>query len=231
MKNENYINVQGWMINDMELKGNELLIYAIIYGFTQDGESEYHGSMRYIAEALKITKGSVHSCMEKLLKKSLIEISTMDHKNGNKYRTCAVQKMNAKKVSRSKIGTQPVQKMNATRSKIGTNNNNTNNKTNNNIAKQSFAEKHKKEIPLVLEKFKEISPSLSYGNKTQRNAAAEMIEKYGIEETLRMVDQVLAIQGKKYAPRATTPHAMWQKIGDIAAYLKSEASSNRIVQI
>ena len=32
---ENYITVQGWMVTDLNLKGNELLIYACIYGFSQ----------------------------------------------------------------------------------------------------------------------------------------------------------------------------------------------------
>ena len=35
IKNENYVLIQGWMINELKLKGNELLIYALIYGFSQ----------------------------------------------------------------------------------------------------------------------------------------------------------------------------------------------------
>ena len=34
MENNNYINIQGWMINNLGLKGNALVIYAIIYGFS-----------------------------------------------------------------------------------------------------------------------------------------------------------------------------------------------------
>ena len=30
------------MVTDLKLKGNDLLIYAIIYGFTQDGEQEVY---------------------------------------------------------------------------------------------------------------------------------------------------------------------------------------------
>ena len=36
VKNENYLVIQGWMITELKLKGNELLIYAIIYGFSQN---------------------------------------------------------------------------------------------------------------------------------------------------------------------------------------------------
>ena len=34
---DNYVAIQGWMITDLNLKGNDLLIYAVIYGFSQDG--------------------------------------------------------------------------------------------------------------------------------------------------------------------------------------------------
>ena len=33
IKDENFIMIQGWMVNMLNLKGNELLVYAIIYGF------------------------------------------------------------------------------------------------------------------------------------------------------------------------------------------------------
>ena len=35
VKSENYITIQGWMVTELKLKGNELLIYALIFGFTQ----------------------------------------------------------------------------------------------------------------------------------------------------------------------------------------------------
>ena len=72
MENENYINIQGWMINDLNLKGNELLLYAIIYGFSQNGEGEYYGSQRYISKALKISLPTANKLINSLLKKGLI---------------------------------------------------------------------------------------------------------------------------------------------------------------
>ena len=44
-----YIAIQDWMISDLQLKGNELLTYALIYGFSQDGESEFKGSLKYLS--------------------------------------------------------------------------------------------------------------------------------------------------------------------------------------
>ena len=44
VKDENYYQITGWMINRLGLKGAKLNIFAIIYGFSQDGESEFSGS-------------------------------------------------------------------------------------------------------------------------------------------------------------------------------------------
>lgn len=69
---ENYINIQGWMVTDLGLKGNELLIYAIIYGFSQDGESEFNGSASYLAEWTNSTKRGIFKSLKKLVEKNLI---------------------------------------------------------------------------------------------------------------------------------------------------------------
>mgnify|MGYP000830993025 CR=1 FL=1 len=47
-KKQSYIVVLDWMVEKYHLKGNELLAYALIYGFSQDEESEYKGSYSYI---------------------------------------------------------------------------------------------------------------------------------------------------------------------------------------
>lgn len=73
MKNENYILIQGWMINELKLSGNELLVYSIIYGFSQDGESSFQGSSNYIAECLNISQRSVFTILQKLVEKDLIK--------------------------------------------------------------------------------------------------------------------------------------------------------------
>lgn len=43
-KKQSYIVVLDWMVEKYHLKGNELLAYALIYGFSQDEESEYKGA-------------------------------------------------------------------------------------------------------------------------------------------------------------------------------------------
>lgn len=50
IKDENYYQIQGWMINRLGLKGVPLSVYAIVYGFSQDGENEYTGSLQYLCD-------------------------------------------------------------------------------------------------------------------------------------------------------------------------------------
>ena len=38
VKDDNYYITYGWMINQLQLKGNELQIFAIIYGFSQNNK-------------------------------------------------------------------------------------------------------------------------------------------------------------------------------------------------
>ena len=68
-----YIVIQDWMITDLGLRGNELLTYALIYGFSQDGESEFKGSLKYISEFLGISKSTAQRSIEKLVDRGIVE--------------------------------------------------------------------------------------------------------------------------------------------------------------
>lgn len=87
MKNENYINIQGWMTTRLGLKGNPLVIYAMIYGFSQDGESAFNGSLNYIARAVSVSKQTVINILNKLIKDKYIikKQSTYNGVKSNRY--------------------------------------------------------------------------------------------------------------------------------------------------
>ena len=72
IKDENFLSIQGWMVNRLNLKGNELLVYAIIYGFSQDGESRYTGSRRYLADWCGCSVKTVGNALASLVAKGLI---------------------------------------------------------------------------------------------------------------------------------------------------------------
>lgn len=67
-----YYTVQAWMVNDLGLHGNELALYAIIYGFSQDGRSEFVGSISYIQEWLGCSRQTVINTLKALLEKGLV---------------------------------------------------------------------------------------------------------------------------------------------------------------
>jgi hypothetical protein len=64
------------MVNDLELHGNELTLYAIIYGFSQDGRSEFVGSISYITEWLGCSRPTAIKALANLVEKGLISKRT-----------------------------------------------------------------------------------------------------------------------------------------------------------
>lgn len=72
VNDNNFIAIQGWMRTKLELKGYELLVYALIYGFSQDGNSKFSGTRRYIAEWCGCSMRTVDNTLTSLLSKKLI---------------------------------------------------------------------------------------------------------------------------------------------------------------
>lgn len=72
MKDSNYINIAGWMGNRLGLRGNELLCFAIIYGFSQDGESQFKGNLTFLSECMFCSQPTTLLCISKLLRLDLI---------------------------------------------------------------------------------------------------------------------------------------------------------------
>ena len=65
MAKERYIVIQEWML-DLGLKGSELLAYALIWGFCQDEESEFHGNVTYVAHWCGISRQQAVAVLKKL---------------------------------------------------------------------------------------------------------------------------------------------------------------------
>lgn len=83
MENTDFLNIQGWMINELNLKGNELIIYALIYGFTKDGVSEFRGSRQYMADWTNSSVRSVQNVVNSLVNKGMIEKNNHINKYGS----------------------------------------------------------------------------------------------------------------------------------------------------
>ena len=70
---EQFIVLQGWMITDLKLKGNELIIYACIYGFSQAENQVFSGSLQYLADWTNSTKQTVINGIKSLIEKGYLE--------------------------------------------------------------------------------------------------------------------------------------------------------------
>jgi len=73
INDNNYYVINGWMINRLRLKGVSLSTYAIIYGFSQDGENEFTGSLQYLCDFCGgVSKPTIIKALKELTEKGYI---------------------------------------------------------------------------------------------------------------------------------------------------------------
>lgn len=77
VREDNYFAVQGWMVTELKLKGNALMLYAIIYGFSQTTNTAFTGSVDYLCEWLGgVSRPTVINTLDNLVKQGLLTKST-----------------------------------------------------------------------------------------------------------------------------------------------------------
>lgn len=83
-----YTTVQGWMRTALHLKGQRLLAFAIIYGFSQDGVNDYRASLPYLMDWLGCSKPTAIQILKDLLKLNYISKSSFieEGQKRNKYK-------------------------------------------------------------------------------------------------------------------------------------------------
>ena len=67
-----YIHIEGWMREELDLKGNELLVYALIHGFSQEEQGCFFGSLDYISRMCGCTRPTAIDTLRKLRERGLI---------------------------------------------------------------------------------------------------------------------------------------------------------------
>lgn len=102
IKNENFIAIQGFMVKELGLSGNELIAYALIYGFSQDNESEFKGSLNYVAEWLNCSKTTAFNLLNKLADDGFIK-KTEKTINGVKFCNYSATKPNDEELKKIKL--------------------------------------------------------------------------------------------------------------------------------
>ena len=84
IKDENYFQVSGWMLNRLRLKGILLEVYAIIYGFSQDGQNSFTGSLQYLSDFTNTTKPTVIKALKELVERGYV-LKFERRENGVKF--------------------------------------------------------------------------------------------------------------------------------------------------
>lgn len=79
----NYLELKGWMITDLHLKGNDLLVYACIYGFSQAKGQCYYSSLQYLQDWTCSTRQGVTNSLNSLVDKGYLIKEA--HRPTNRY--------------------------------------------------------------------------------------------------------------------------------------------------
>lgn len=82
IKDTNFVTIQGWMRTKLNLKGNELLAYAVIYGFSQTDGAKFTGSRKYLAEWCGCSMATIDRTLNSLVDKGLISRTSYVTKHG-----------------------------------------------------------------------------------------------------------------------------------------------------
>ncbi|MDE7094395.1 MAG: helix-turn-helix domain-containing protein, partial [Oscillospiraceae bacterium] len=84
LKDGDFINIQSWMVTELHLKGNELMIFAKIFGFSTTEDQYFTGRLQYLMNWTGGTKATVISNLNSLIQKGYIE-KVEEYFNGVKF--------------------------------------------------------------------------------------------------------------------------------------------------
>lgn len=86
MKDTDFIYIPGWAVNHLNIKGNELLVYSIIFSYSRDGIQRYEAPAEYLASCIGASVSTVKDVLKRLVDKGLIVASSEKYK-GSVHRT------------------------------------------------------------------------------------------------------------------------------------------------
>ena len=88
-KKGSFVTLADWMVKKLNLNGDELVVYAIVYSFSQDGSSCFRGSLRFISFWTGRSRPTVIKILKLLLDKNYIFKKEINYTNLNtKYHYC-----------------------------------------------------------------------------------------------------------------------------------------------
>ena len=180
VKPTNTILLQGWMITELGLSGTSLIIYALIYGFTQTDDQWFYGSVDYIRQWANVTDKTARTTINNLVEKGYIDKKftngvTCSYRANLSLVDSIITKLSIKTPVNSTEVTSSIDKATSVNSsrdpgkndspspvKITDNNNIYNNKDNNNTNNEKSSEpieeatEHNMKLPTTIDPVKEV---------------------------------------------------------------------------
>ena len=77
-----YTVIHGWMVDELGLAGNDLLIYAVIYGYTAAG-GEFTGGAQHLRKMTGASRETVMRALRELTERDLIDRRKVTVKDGS----------------------------------------------------------------------------------------------------------------------------------------------------
>lgn len=97
-----YIHIEGWMREELDLKGNELLVYALIHGFSQEEQGCFFGSLDYISRMCGCGRNTTIRTLKSLVEQGLLHKKEYIENNVKECRYTAILGGSAKMAPVSK---------------------------------------------------------------------------------------------------------------------------------
>ena len=158
LKDDSNIQIYGWMATKLKLKGNELLIYAVIYSFSRNnnGEGVFNASTAYLCEWTNSSRQSITDCLNSLLNKKFI-IKVEDNSRKKKPNVYKINESIFDKTCKESLQ-EHVNKVDKTCKESLPNNNIINTKDNTIINTNNIATATDKEKEEILKTYTDINP-------------------------------------------------------------------------
>ena len=213
LKDDSNFQVYGWMSTKLKLKGNELLIYAIIYSFSRNnnGNGVFNASTSYISEWTGLVRKNIINCLSKLVEKKLI-IKLEDNSTKRKPNVYIINRLVLNQlVTKSNMTSYEKYLALVTKSNMTSyetkHNNNIINTIDNNIINDDNKE------PLNTEKqiekyydddFKEVADSFSnnihpINGKLEADMLIDLIDEYGKQWVIEGITEMVKYHGTNVA--------------------------------
>ena len=224
--NEKYIHIEGWMLSELKLKGNELLVYAIIYGFSRIEGHSFHGSLQYLADWTNSTRQGIMKNLKSLLEKGLIN-KEEEIKNGVKFVYYYVTEFTGG-VKQSLTGCTTEFTGGVKQSLHNNIYNNINNNIDNNIDKEQAPQKYgNKEINELFDEWEKVCGfRIDSKIKLNRYACQRLIKSKGIEKVKLALPYVAESHLDKYAPSVNNYIDLAEKWNHLGVWAKKKNCTN-----